>query len=573
MPRNITVTFGDGTTHVYQNAPDDVSPDQVHQRAETEFGKKVTALDGGRAPAATPVEAPPPEQNLWQKARPYIAPVVEGVGMVGGGILGGAAGTVASPTVIANPVSGAMVGSGLGYAGAKQLMELGDTYLGSKPQQPLGQQAMSAAQDVAAGAAMEGGGRIVIPAAMRAAGWVLDKTGTRAVQVKAGKILREISGDKLAQISAALGRSAPGETAGQAVAGAGVNAPTFQAMQRRAASQMPDQFGDIALRQEAARDASLQAVTPDLKAAEAARTAASKPFYQQADASIVAPLTTAMDSQGVALLERPSLRSAVASAEKVAADKGVAMYDGAGNLTGQGAHLVKVELDDAASGITRTTAAKGAVEGINATKDEYLTWLKNNGLAAYDKGRAAFAQMSVPVNQSNILTDLQGVLRNPVTGGERVGPFANAMTTGTERVVKRSGVSIGGKIEDHLSAPQMDVANNVLNELRRDATMGVQGSAGTNRLNDILGEARQTPQIPNPLSAKITIVNRALSAMSGRVNAQTLRALSEAMMNGRSTLDLLNTVPSHQRQALLRVLQQMPSPVTATATNALTQDR
>lgn len=49
MPRDITVTFEDGSTHVYRGAPDAVTPEQVSQRAAKEFGKAVTALDGGRA--------------------------------------------------------------------------------------------------------------------------------------------------------------------------------------------------------------------------------------------------------------------------------------------------------------------------------------------------------------------------------------------------------------------------------------------------------------------------------------------------------------------------------------------
>jgi len=57
MPRNITVTFADGSQHVYQGAPDDVTPDQVEARAAKEFGKKVTALDGGRQ-AVAPKEEP-----------------------------------------------------------------------------------------------------------------------------------------------------------------------------------------------------------------------------------------------------------------------------------------------------------------------------------------------------------------------------------------------------------------------------------------------------------------------------------------------------------------------------------
>ena len=48
MPRNITVTFDDGSTHVYREAPDDLTPDQVSARAQQDFGKHVISLDGGR---------------------------------------------------------------------------------------------------------------------------------------------------------------------------------------------------------------------------------------------------------------------------------------------------------------------------------------------------------------------------------------------------------------------------------------------------------------------------------------------------------------------------------------------
>jgi hypothetical protein len=50
MPRDITVTFDDGSQHIYQGAPDDLTPEQVTARAQQEFGKQVTHLDGGRKP-------------------------------------------------------------------------------------------------------------------------------------------------------------------------------------------------------------------------------------------------------------------------------------------------------------------------------------------------------------------------------------------------------------------------------------------------------------------------------------------------------------------------------------------
>lgn len=51
MPRNITLTFEDGTQHVYKNAPDDVTPEAVQSRAQQEFSKPVKSLDGGRTPS------------------------------------------------------------------------------------------------------------------------------------------------------------------------------------------------------------------------------------------------------------------------------------------------------------------------------------------------------------------------------------------------------------------------------------------------------------------------------------------------------------------------------------------
>ena len=64
MARDITVTFEDGTQHVYRNAPDDITPDAVTARAQRDFGKTVTALDGGRgaAPQEPAAAAPQPAE-------------------------------------------------------------------------------------------------------------------------------------------------------------------------------------------------------------------------------------------------------------------------------------------------------------------------------------------------------------------------------------------------------------------------------------------------------------------------------------------------------------------------------
>lgn len=105
MARTITVTFDDGSTHQYQNAPDDVTPDQVSARANQEFGKKVVHLDGGRAtqsvnqdiPTALPQQQAPTESTADMQNRVINQALTENpiagvVDAAKGAVLGGLAG-------------------------------------------------------------------------------------------------------------------------------------------------------------------------------------------------------------------------------------------------------------------------------------------------------------------------------------------------------------------------------------------------------------------------------------------------------------------------------------------------
>ena len=78
MPRNGTVTLDDGSVHVYQNVPDDVTPGQVTERASREFGKGVKALDGGRA---SPQAAAPVERSATQQVGDFIRDIPRQVGL------------------------------------------------------------------------------------------------------------------------------------------------------------------------------------------------------------------------------------------------------------------------------------------------------------------------------------------------------------------------------------------------------------------------------------------------------------------------------------------------------------
>lgn len=203
MPRNITVTFDDGTKHVYQQAPDNLTPDQVSARAQQDFGKSVASLDGGRPAAveagdainqiprqigltarygleglgqAAEVVTEPIRQNITDPLarllyKPSVSDLVTGKGAPQGKPLGKAASDLADWIGLPSPQNAnervvgdaaRMVAGGGGMLGAANkaaklpgLVGMAGTFMG---QNPVNQLVSAAGAGGAAGASREAGG-------------------------------------------------------------------------------------------------------------------------------------------------------------------------------------------------------------------------------------------------------------------------------------------------------------------------------------------------------------------------------------------------------------------------------
>ncbi len=97
-------------------------------------------------------ERPYPKEDpgeWYRKIRPYLKPTAEGIGLVGGGL----AGTTAGP-------AGTVAGAGLGYAGAKEAINLLDQKYGYAEAQPLTQEFIQSGKDVLEGMVLEAGGAV-----------------------------------------------------------------------------------------------------------------------------------------------------------------------------------------------------------------------------------------------------------------------------------------------------------------------------------------------------------------------------------------------------------------------------
>ena len=511
--------------------------------------------------------------ELAQKPRAeqaaFIAPTVEALGAAGGGLLGSAGGPL-----------GTVAGAGVGYAGARELLRhLG----GTATPETLPEASMRVGKEALTGAALEAGGRGVVgpvlDKAAKAAGWVWDALGGRLIQVRAGKIMREIAGADLDAIKS-LSANAPAElTAAQAVAPA--RNDLIAAMGERAAkNDISNFFARTAAEQEAARMARLQGVTPDLAQAQAARDQVAEALYGRARAAdlmrrqIAEQEAAAGRSMGAAagytapsqvapaleaLRQNPVIAAAAKDAKTLAASLGKKIDDPMASL--EGLHLMKVAIDGQFKNRTANTALHNYSDAaLENTKTQLLAAIEGTanqpGVSPlYGAARKGFAEASAPVNQAQVLGAMQGVLAKP-GGGERVNAFLNVLGQGENALLKRANQQprFGG-VEDVLTPEQFKTVQEIAGELTRDKLLAEAAQRGRGGLSRILGETKVEGSLPPSVSLITRVTNKVTSVLEGRVNEETLKALEKGMRSGKDLSTLLNTLPASERDAALRALR------------------
>lgn len=213
-------------------------------------------------------------------------------------------------------------------------------------------------------------------------------------------------------------------SAGQSSDDAGI-----ASLERTIRATYPQGFGELDKSQRGALIDALRSVakTPEERAAAvASRESAVNPLYDQAKNA-----TVTGDSTIDELLKRPSMQAATGRAVNIAQERGGnfsmpkaqpektiqgMILDAQGNpvatqvpykpaqYQGQTLHDLKMGLDDAIG--TPAMGMQGAERAAAiGTKNEYLNWLEKK-IPAYAQAKTTFADMSKPINQMDIGTEL-----------------------------------------------------------------------------------------------------------------------------------------------------------------------
>jgi hypothetical protein len=524
--------------------------------------------------------------NLVQ-ARQLAGPTVEMLGGAFGGVAGGAAGTVASPSVVINPVTGAVAGSALGYATAKELLNKADVALGLAPSE-TGTQAMKrSASNIAEGAAFEVAGGVagkVVNKLVDAGTAVMGKVAdiNQLPKQLAAKIARK-SFETPANVAA--GRNALQEaikagddvTAQQALAQGKVVAPGAQAViQKTISKTSPAMQASKELADEAARMSTIKEITPDLDAAVKLRKVASKPLYEAADKAIVP-----IDNDVAAVLARMP-EGTLASAANIAKMEGrpfimgkttaptmqpTGVLDAAGNpvmreipgntaeLTGESMHYIRRALSDVAYGSPATGVGRDAQMAARSLLDDYLKVFESK-VPEYGQARAIFSDLSVPVNQAQVLKEMASVLEKP-GGGERVGPFLNVLGRGETAMLKRAGGKGAPRYEalsEVLTPDQLRTVRTVADQLAAEQSIGKQISAGQELATKLLKDELPNYRLPNIFNVIATTANKVLDTLGVKVGEKTIKELAKAGQTAKSFDELLDLMPGQDRIKILKAI-------------------
>ena len=238
------------------------------------------------------------QPTMYERARPYVSPVVETAAAIGGGLLGAPLGP-----------PGAVGGAALGYGIGREAMEAADVFLGGKRPRTAIEAVTEPVQSVAYGGLMELGGPVVMKgiekAAKGIAGGVDKISSVGSPQKTASRIARNALGEDLPAVLNALRQAPEGATAAQATAD--INSPVWQSLIDRALRRDPRFLSAL---EQSQGEVSLNALSRLAGGATATEVrAAQEGAKKQVNEQLVPVLETEMAAANIAGTRLPALEA------------------------------------------------------------------------------------------------------------------------------------------------------------------------------------------------------------------------------------------------------------------------
>jgi hypothetical protein len=351
----------------------------------------------------------------------------------------------------------------------------------------------------------------------------------------AARIFREVTGDKAAEVAAALENQPPNklnipQTAGQVAADVG--SAEFSALENILEKHRPTPFAAQDLAAAEARKAAIRQVgkTPEeLAAAIKAREAKAATAYGEAfketvknDAELqgiidIVPPKALREARDLAKLERQDFRYGTEKAPVQA-------------YPVRTLHYIKLGLDKLIQNPEQYGIGGARKAALVKLKTQLVERIAKSS-AKYEEARAGYAADSAPINQMKIGQELEAKLSAPIGVGERASAFAAAVKEPPAIIKKSTGQSRYKELSEVMTPQQMEVIDALMDNLRKDARFEDQSARGMFSAQERLKNA--IPYIPPPgmFSPVISVGRGWINRLSAASTDSVLHLLADITKN------------------------------------------
>lgn len=318
----------------------------------------------------------------------------------------------------------------------------------------------------------------------------------------------------------------------------------------------------------------------DVAAAQAARTQAASPLYQAARSA-----TVPADANLGALLARPSMKTAWARAEGLAAENGETLTGAhANDITGKTLQYLKMSLNDIAGAGPQSGMGAHEVRAVKSTLGALNDWIQSN-VPALKAADAAYAKASAPLNQMEVGTALSNRLQPALAdfGNNtrlNANSFAQAVRGGDQLAANATGRT-GATLQDVMTPEQLTTIRQVGEQLARRANADELGRAvGSNTAQNLVSQnvLRQMlgplglPQSMGERAAQSTLGQSILRPMQWAAQAgepRVMDKLAQAALDPKVAAGLLRMKSSNKAAQMIWARQGLLGPIGQTAIGGL----
>lgn len=538
-------------------------------------------------------------QRVYQAARPFVAPLLEAGGAIGGGLLG----TPMGP-------AGIVGGAGLGYGIAKEGLELADVAMGMKAPRQGVTQVAEPVRNVLEGATFEAGGRVAGPLIAQGFGKLADLR--QIPKNKAADIARNALGPDLPEVLNAL-KAGQGKGMSAAQAAADINSPTFQALIDRATARDPrflsaleKSQGEVSLNAlsklaggKTAADVrattqqakeNLGAITGPMRESALARANLGKYVADETALREANDLATMVGSGGQ--LDPVRFATQATGAEKALRSVGIKPLEGAPlaqqiasvaqNPQFAANDLIEGSVRQIADDITKWTNSGGvidanALEAIRKNSVNAAIAKLRPGMDATSQRNAAagvLSRVKPAIDEAieaaggagwrDYLTThakgMQKIAEKQLTGealrlfktdkNAFVRLVQNESPEAVEKILGPGKYNIAVELAENTLAPLENEAAKVI----RNANIKSQVEGGQVALKELLLQNMSKFRLPSYLSAVAATTNKALNILETKIGTKTMATLTEALKTPEGAAQLLESLPAAERNRVLQIM-------------------